>query len=306
MRLPDTIRESLDAALEARGSGRIRSVEPVGGGCITETGRLRTTDDLVYFMKWTVGGHPSGLFSAEADSLAAIAATRTVRVPDVIHVRDGAQTEPADGHDGRWLLLEWLEPGSVAAHTWTTLAEQLVALHRHRNDAAGWPTDNFIGTLPQRNAAGGNWPGFWRERRIAPQIRLARDQGKFDRDDAARVDALLAALDDLLAPAAHDGASLLHGDLWSGNLHILTSGDPALVDPSSAYGHREVDLAMSELFGGFDHLFYATYAEIWPLHPEYERVRRPIYQLYYLLVHVNLFGGPYRARALSALSGLGF
>lgn len=304
MRLPESIRNPLDELLEERGVGRSRSVDPVGGGCIAETARLRTTGEHTFFVKWTESAeHPAGLFRAEAASLEAIAATKTVRVPDVLDIRD---SDPVSDGAGRWLLLEWLEPGPIAAHTWTSLGRDLVALHRHGHTAFGWPRDNFIGTLPQPNSAGTDWPTFWRDRRLLPQLDYACRTGLLGDDDRARFDPLLERLDDILAPASGDGVSLLHGDLWSGNVHVTVSGDAALVDPASYYGHREVDIAMSQLFGGFDYLFYAAYEEAWPLHPEYDRLRRPVYQLYYLLVHVNLFGSGYRARTLAALSSIGF
>ena len=303
MRLPESVRESLDAALERRGLGPVRSIDPVGGGCVTETGRIRTASGESFFLKWTAGDHPVGLFTAEARSLAALAATGAIRVPAALEVHDG---EPGEGDvaGARWLLLEWLEPGAVAAHTWPALGQGLVALHRRGAPHAGWPQDNFIGTLPQPNAAARDWASFFRERRLLPQLERARAGGRFDPAELSRFDRLLERLEEELAAAAPDGASLLHGDLWSGNLHVQQSGDPALIDPSCYFGHREVDLAMSRLFGGFDALFYAAYEEAWPLLPDHER-RLHVYQLYYLLVHVNLFGGAYRARCLAALSALG-
>lgn len=305
MRLPESVRDPLDQVLDEHGLGRSRGVDPVGGGCITETARLRTTAERSFFLKWTDSGdHPVGLFRAEADSLRTLAATGAVRVPQVIDVRDG------DGGNGagvaRWLLLEWLEPGAIAPHTWPSLGHSLAELHRQPHDAPGWPSDNFIGSLSQPNRAAADWPRFWRERRLLPQLDHALRTGLLADADRLRFDPLLEQLDEILAPAADDGISLLHGDLWSGNVHVTLSGDPALVDPASYYGHREVDIAMSQLFGGFDYLFYAAYEEAWPLHEGYERLRRPVYQLYYLLVHVNLFGTGYRARTLAALSSIGF
>ena len=105
----------------------------------------------------------------------------------------------------------------------------------------------------------------------------------------------------MLAAAVRDGPSLVHGDLWGGNVLAMASGDPAFIDPAPYEGHREVDLAMSELFGGFDPDFYAAYQAGWPLLPGYRELRRHVYQLYYLLVHVNVFGGGYHAQAAGAL-----
>lgn len=307
MRLPDELREALDVELDVRGFGRLLGVEPVGGGCITETGRLRTSDDRDFFLKWTTSErHPVGLFTAEAASLGALAATGAVRIPDVVHVRDGQPGDHTEDGLGRWLLLEWLEAGAAVEHTWSSLGRSLAAVHRQRAAKPGWASANFIGTLPQANSPLPGWPDFWRERRLVPQIQRAVEGGFLHASDIARFDRLLVALDDVLAPAESEGASLLHGDLWSGNLHVLRSGDPALVDPACYHGHREVDLAMSELFGGFDRVFYAAYDEAWPLEPGYAETRRAVYQLYYLLVHVNLFGEAYRVRTLSALESTGF
>lgn len=317
MRLPPSVHEPLDTLLDEQGLGRIRMVEPVGGGCITETGRLRTSDQRDFFLKWSAGEAPAGLFRAEADSLEVMAATGAVRVPGVVHVRDvetgtdppesGAaesSTRPDASNSVTWLLLEWLPPGSLAAHSWPLLGQSLAALHREQRPGAGWPSDNFIGSLPQANESARDWPDFWRSRRLLPQLERATASGCLDAAERARFDPLLNRLDSLLAPAATDGCSLLHGDLWSGNTHILRSGDPALIDPSCSFGHREVDLAMTRLFGGFDPVFYAAYEEIWPLSPGAE-ARRRVYQLYYLLVHVNMFGAGYRARTLATLESIG-
>jgi fructosamine-3-kinase len=150
--------------------------------------------------------------------------------------------------------------------------------------------DNFIGALPQRNEASGSWAEFWRARRLQPQLAMARDAGRLP---GREVDweRLWDRLPEVLAPAEQDGPSLLHGDLWGGNVLAAAAG-PALIDPAVYRGHREADLAMTELFGGFGDGFYAAYREAWPLLPGYA-TRRAVYQLWYLLVHVNLFGGDY-------------
>lgn len=184
---------------------------------------------------------------------------------------------------------------------WERLGTGLASLHRVRAERHGWPSDNVIGSLPQANGWMDEWPAFWRERGLGPQLRLAYDSGWFEPSARRRFDALLDRLDEFLAPAAEDGPSLLHGDLWSGNVHPTADGEAALIDPASYHGHREVDLAMAELFGGFDTTFHDAYREAWPLADGYDEARRAIYQLYYLLVHVNLFGGGYVARTLGAL-----
>ncbi|HEX6640819.1 MAG TPA: fructosamine kinase family protein [Thermoanaerobaculia bacterium] len=303
MALPAPLQARLVAALDGLALGHVRSLHATAGGCISETARVRTSAGTDLFLKWSGGEQHPGMFTAEMRSLEALAATNTLRVPRVLAVEDSI-----DDHDApRFLLLEWLEPGPARELSWERLGTGLASLHRAPSrDRFGADHDNFIGTLRQSNRSTADWPEFWRERRIRPQLELAFANGWFDSGEVRRFDALLAALDDILSPAAGDGPSLLHGDLWSGNLHVLASGEPALIDPSSYVGHREVDLAMTHLFGGFDDAFLRAYGEAWPLEAGYERARRPVYQLYYLLVHANLFGGSYRAATLGALRGAGF
>jgi protein-ribulosamine 3-kinase len=281
-RLPGDVTAAVEAAAGA--GARVEAVEPIGGGCVTPAARLRLRDGRSVFLKWAGSGRfPDRLFTEEARSLRALRDSGAVQVPAVL------------GEHARWLLLEWLEPGPPGRGAWPRLGRELAALHRTRADRYGWEADNFIGPLPQSNARTAGWAEFWRERRLLPQLARARAAGFLDAGpDAAAFDALLDSLDAWLAPAAEEGPSLLHGDLWNGNVHMMATGRAALVDPSTAYGHREVDLAMARLFGGFDAAFYDAYAEAWPLHDGHDE-RRDIYQLYYLLVHVNLFGSGYLA-----------
>jgi fructosamine-3-kinase len=203
----------------------------------------------------------------------------------------------------RWLALEWLASGPRTPETFADLGRAVATMHRSAAASCDGDAPNIIGSLPPSNRRTAAWPAVWRDERIVPQ--LERAGGAFGRDHRRRFDAWLNRLDDVLADAAEDGPSLLHGDLWSGNVHVLEDGAAALIDPSSYYGHREVDLAMAELFGGFGAEFLAGYEAVWPLRPGYRERRRGAYQLYYLLVHVNLFGGSYVAGALSALGAAG-
>lgn len=290
MTLDAARRAALEAGLaECTDGARVSSVRSVGGGCISRTLRITTSDGQDFFVK-LAEGHDPALLAAEAQSLAVLAATATVRVPRVV----------ASGAD--WLALEWLEPGPGEPHAWAALGRELAALHRRLGTWGGHP-DNFIGTLPQSNAPAAGWAEFWAARRLEPQLRLATAQ--LDTADRQRFDRLLHALPEVLAAGEAEGASLLHGDLWSGNVHPLAAGGAALVDPACSHGHREVDLAMAALFGGFAPGFRSTYEEAWPLAPE-AGVRQAVYQLYYLLVHVNLFGAGYLARTRNALRAAGF
>ena len=287
MKLPDAVRAEVEDAL-----GPILRIGPVAGGCISETFRIETGDGPVFLKH-----HPQasgGMFSAEADGLRALweAAGDALCIPAVLAM-------DAAGHGARWIALEWLEPGARGPGFDERLGRGLAALHRNGGGGWGWERPNFIGALPQDNQPMEMWAEFWRDRRLVPQLALARAMGR-DAGPARDWDRLLDRLPELLAPAEEDGPSLLHGDLWSGNA-LSASGEPALIDPAVYRGHREADLAMAELFGGFDARFHAAYREAWPLLPGYAEVRRPIYQLYYLLVHVNLFGGGYGAQAAATL-----
>lgn len=287
MTLPDAVRAEVEQAL-----GPIRGISPVGGGCISEAHRVDTADGPVFLKHHRHA--PAGMFAAEADGLQALqaAAGDGLRVPVVLAM-------DAAGDGARWIALEWLEPGPRGPEFGERLGRGLAALHRGANGGWGWERANFIGALAQRNEPAETWAEFWRDRRLVPQLEMVRAVGR-DAGPAREWDRLFDRLPELLALAEEDGPSLLHGDLWGGNV-LSAAGEPALVDPAVYRGHREADLAMAELFGGFDARFHAAYREAWPLLPGYAEARRPIYQLYYLLVHVNLFGGGYGAQTAAVL-----
>lgn len=296
MSLPPPLLRRLRARLGAPGAA-----VPVGGGSISAAHRVETPGGGVFVKHHPAA--PAGFFPAEARGLAALgeAAGEALRVPRVLGVFDAA-AEGADGEPS-WIALEWLEPAPRGAGFGERLGRGVAALHAPLGGGGAWGggEDNFIGRLPQENAACATWAAFWRERRLEPQLRRARDAGRLP-GRAADWERLFARLDDVLAPAEEEGPSLLHGDLWSGNvLCTLPDGAPALVDPAACRGHREADLAMADLFGGFDARFHAAYREARPLLPGYPRSRRPVLQLFYLLVHVNLFGGGYVGQTAAVL-----
>jgi protein-ribulosamine 3-kinase len=294
--LPGPVRTEVEKALRPLdGDGVLAAVEPVGGGCISPTARVRTGSGSSYFLKWSGPDLPDGLLPAEARGLEALAAAGAVRVPAVV----------ATGRDAPWLLLEWLEPGAPDPGAWRRLGADLARLHGTRGPGFGSEHPNFIGSIPQSNDPSDDWAEFWMERRLEPRLRQALEDGQLGPEDRRRFRRLGERLPDLLGPAAEDGPSLLHGDLWSGNVHMLEDGSPAVIDPSVYYGHREVDLAMADLFGGFGPGFRDAYEEAWPLAPGYAPTRRAVYQLYYLLVHVNLFGGGYVSGTRRALTDAG-
>jgi fructosamine-3-kinase len=268
------------------------SADPIGGGCINHGARVRWDDGLSHFLKWN-GSAPSGMFEAEADGLAALR-TGVAESGARLRVPEPASFGEADGIS--WLLCEWIGPGPGGASSDRRLGEALAALHSVSTGASfGWHRDNWIGSLEQVNDPADDWALFWRDRRIEPQLALARSRSRCT--DPA-YDRLLAGLPEALAEV--DTPSLLHGDLWSGNAYATEDGSPVVVDPAVYRGHHEVDLAMSELFGGFNAGFYEAYDAVRPVDRAYESHRRDVYQLYYLLVHVNLFGSWYEPGARAA------
>ena len=293
-RLPAPVRDQVLASLEERlGRPRgIADVRSVGGGCINPSARIEIDGGEAFFLKWNAD-HP-GLFEAEADGLEALARVGGPRIPEVMGVGSGD-----DGAPG-WLLLEFVPQGASDAAYQRRLAQDLITLHGSGGEPWGWEGDNFIGSLPQSNSSRPTWSEFWVEERIRPQLRRARDAGHL-RGDPAPWEELFRRADELLAPGEEEGPSLLHGDLWGGNVYPGPGGEPVLIDPAVYRGHREVDLAMTELFGGFGREFHRSYDDARPLLPGYRETRKHLYQLYPLLVHVNLFGGGYVSRTRNAL-----
>ena len=276
---------------------QLLGTSPVGGGCINEGVVLRTTSGN-YFLKWNArAGHR--FFRVEAEGLAALAATGAVTTPYVVARSSRDDAVP-------WLLLEWIEGATPDAGGWRRLGREVAALHRWQGAGPGygWHSDNVIGSLPQPNHRTDDWGDFWTEQRIRPLARELRAGGVLSVRELDAVEQAAGLAGDLMDPAAKaDGPSLLHGDLWSGNVLFGRRGVPVLIDPAVYVGHREVDLAMCRLFGGFPAAFYDAYDDAWPLHPGHKR-RRHAYQLYPLLVHARLFGGGYVASVMRAAKAI--
>ncbi len=272
----------LRAELEARFGAKLRSVERVSGGDINEAYSAELEGGRRVFVK-THPSAPASLFPAEARGLDWLRSRSGLRVPEVLAV-----SEPA-GELG-YLALEWLESASPARDFDERLGQGLAELHRSGAPGFGLDHDNFIGSLPQSNGARESWVVFFREQRLEPQLArlVAARRASFSlRRGFERLVARLPELWGEPEPAAR-----LHGDLWGGNLHVGPSGEPCLIDPAVYGGHREIDLGMMRLFGGFAERVFQAYDEAFPLSPgAAERVA--LCQLYPLLVHANLFGGSY-------------
>lgn len=269
-------------------SAAIAGSKRIFGGDINESYALTLTDGQRVFMK-TNGKADASFFAAEAAGLGAVAGTKTVSTPQVL----GYGTE-AGRPGGAFLLLEYVSAGRRAPDQWEIFGHALADMHRA--DTAehtagrrfGFSGDNYIGLREQVNTPQESWIAFFRECRLTPQFRQAAEY--FGQEDMRRIGWLLDHLENFLSEPEYP--SLLHGDLWAGNVMTGSDGRAWLIDPAAYVGHAEADIAMTELFGGFPAAFYGAYREAGMLQPEY-RERRDLYNLYHLLNHLNMFGGSY-------------
>ncbi len=281
------------AALEQSLGEPVRGVSVLGGGDINEAYEVRLVGGGTVFVKINPAVASAGaMFEAEARGLRWLSAAGELRVPQVLAVSRGTERCPA------FLALEYLRPGRRVSDFDERLGRGLAALHRYGADGFGLDHENFIGRLPQTNQSCDTWADFYRERRLRVQLRLIEKSGLASGSLLRGFDELFGRLDVLVGPS--EPPARLHGDLWGGNLHVDDAGHPCLIDPAVYGGHREVDLAMMRLFGGFGPRVFSAYDEAYPL-PLGHAERISLYQLYPLLVHVNHFGVGYLASVEGAL-----
>jgi fructosamine-3-kinase len=273
-------------------SASVLREQPLRGGDINQACMLELSDQRRVFAKYDVGAAPQR-FLAEARGLGWLREAGALRVPEVLAVSGGSLSHPP------FLVLELLAPGSHAPDYEERLGVGLAALHRFGASSFGFEQDNFIGSLPQANQSTPSWAEFYRERRLLPQLERAGSTGSLDLALAQRLERLFTRLPELVGP--EEAPARLHGDLWVGNLLSDAAGLPVLIDPAVYGGHREMDLAMLRLFGGVGPRVFEAYDASYPLQPGHaERV--PLYQLYPLLVHLNLFGASYLPQLDRALA----
>lgn len=269
---------------------QIRHITPVAGGDINEAFCLESADGQKYFLKVNDAARYPAMFVKEATGLKALQNISSIKIPAVL------QCGEASGK--QYLLLEWLDKGAVTNNFWKDFASGLATMHKAPATYFGFEADNYIGSLVQSNNRHADWAGFYTECRIMPLTVMLKNRGLFSSNDVHHAKNFCKKIGDIFPD---EPPSLLHGDLWSGNFMITENGAAAIYDPAVYFGHREMDMGMTLIFGGFAATFYSFYNEEYPLEKNW-RSRISYTQLYPLLVHAVLFGGRYTSSAREIIS----
>jgi fructosamine-3-kinase len=263
---------------------KVLEVHQLTGGDINRVYRLKSVETS-YVVKLNQASVFPGMFEAEARGLRLLATSSSFKIPEVVGFDQV--------NDMSYLLMEYLEPSNLHPSDWKCFAENLVKLHQNSNQNFGLDHDNYIGSLRQYNGMETSASDFYINQRLNPQFKMARDKG-------FRFSTLDTLFKNFFEEIPNEFPALIHGDLWNGNYLVTSSGGVALIDPAVSYGPREMDIAMMKLFGGFPDRLYSDYHELFPL-VEGWKERISIWQLYYLLVHLNLFGAGYLSQVNSII-----
>lgn len=292
--LPTGLKTAIERQLSQYTSSSVQITQSsaVSGGSINNSFLLHTSTGK-FFMKHNDANRYPRMFELEAHALQLMRDTQTITVPQVIGHGAGAGQA--------FILLEYLEKQPRGPQFWQQFGQRLAAMHRHTRPQYGLEEDNYMGSLPQDNTPADSWTDFFVYSRLEPQVALATDNGLLPGTEQQQFQQLYSKLPDLLP---EEPPSLIHGDLWSGNFMCGPKGEACIFDPALYYGHREAEIAMTTLFGGYDAEFYEVYHQAWPLQPGW-RQRLDIYNLYPLLIHLNLFGSSYLSSMRSILRQYG-
>ena len=287
---PDELKKSVEYTLTSQFEKQVEisEIRSIGGGCINEAYCLKTTIGK-YFIKYNSASAYPGMFEKEAAGLKILCDTDTIATPEVIGTIETGKFS--------YLLLQQIEPGIPGRNFWNDFGTKLADLHRNTSASFGLDHDNYIGSLVQENNPHPDFFSFFISQRIEPQLKEARNKGAFSQSETRYFDSLFNSLHNIIPV---EKPALIHGDLWSGNYMVSANGSPCLIDPAVYFGHREADIAMTKLFGGFQPEFYHAYNASWPMEKNWEK-RMDIFNLYPLLVHVNLFGGSYARQVLQII-----
>jgi len=276
-----SIKSEIQNKIEVFLNDTIIGDKSVGGGCISDARIIKTESGLTYFLK-TYSGKPK-MFLTEANGLKELTKPNCIRIPKVILT------------DNNFLLLEYIQQGGKPVSFFEDFGRSFAKMHHFTSNTFGFFEDNYIGASPQFNKADGsanaNWTEFYYQFRLLPQLKMAEKNGIASHELCAGISALENKIDSILK-GSEEPPTLVDGDLWSGNYLCDSNGKPVLIDPAVYYGHREADLAMTKMFGGFSPDFYSAYQLEFPMHEGW-KYRENIYLLYHQLNHLNLFGRRY-------------
>jgi fructosamine-3-kinase len=280
--IPDQVEESISDYYRSEFNEeiKIQSSHPISGGSINEAWRIDTNLGKL-FLKYNYSERYPYMFEKEAMGLRLLKEESEFHIPEVKVAGDGAKFA--------FIVLEYLESGKRRKDYWTELGRRLANMHQNSNVYFGLDHDNFMGSLPQYNIAHDEWVDFFICERLEKQVELAFNNDEITKTLMQKFEVLYSKLEEIFPPEA---PALLHGDLWNGNVMTAPDGSATLIDPAVYYGHREIDIAMTKLFGGFDSDFYHSYNETFPLEEDWDE-RVDICNLYPLLIHLNLFGSSY-------------
>lgn len=285
--MPDALLKYIEDRLNVM----ITSVGVVTGGDINRVYKLQSSG-TAYLLKINDRYAYPDMFLREQEGLLAMKKTNSIAVPQVV-LQDDFENDSV-------LILQWIDTASDGDYSLSDLGQQLAQMHRSTNASFGFYADNYMGALTQTNNWYPNWGDFFIEQRLQPMVKMAVDKKQLSHTDVHQFEVLYKNLSDWFA---EEPPSLIHGDLWGGNYLIGSDGTPYLIDPAVSYGNREFDIAMTTLFCGFDNSFYEAYHAEFPLQPGWQK-RLKLWNLYPLLVHVNLFGGSYAIQVRQSLSAL--
>lgn len=281
--LQSHIRQTLDQSIE--------SAQQVSGGSINQAAKIMLSGGRECFLKWNHSADPV-MFKKEEKGLNLLASAETaLHVPKIF-----ATGKTNDGIG--FLVEEFFTEGRANSDSATNFGQALAHLHQHHEEQFGLDHNNYIGRLSQSNSWHKSWVSFFVEERMKPQLRIATDAGKLADNTVTHFESMYKQLPDIFPK---EPPSLLHGDLWSGNYIYDEAGNATIYDPAVYYGHREIELAFTRLFGGFSRGFYSAYEDVYPLEPKFNN-RKDVYNLYPLLVHTNMFGGHYARQVKSIVS----
>lgn len=282
--------EKIKSRIEEKLNSKIKSLSSLSGGCISDAFKVTTIDGSNYFLKYNPA-ISNDMFIKEANGLKELAKANAIRIPEVLSFNDD------------FILLEFISTGSRKKNFFEEFGRSFAQMHKFSSNTFGFYEDNYIGSNPQINIPDekqkSNWVNFYFNKRILYQLQLAEKLGNSTPELRKGISKLENKIQEIIGNT-QEKPSLLHGDLWGGNYMVDENSNAVLIDPAVYYGHREADLGMTKLFGGFSSEFYRAYNETFPLEDGYE-YRENIYKLYHILNHLNLFGGGYYSQVLSLI-----